>query len=504
MILLPILTIILLSILTRKIIPSLFFGIWLGSTLLNNYNPIVGFLKIFDNHIIPSLSQEWNVTVILYGGAFGGFLSLLQKTDAFFAFAKFFTKKVKNEISAQLAAMAIGLFAFFDDYFSCLVTGSVMRPITDKLQIAREKLAYIVDTTAAPICLLVPFSTWVIYIVGLIGQENNYKSLSYITYLKTIPYNIYPIIALFCLFFFILKKKQIGPMKSKNILPIKTQDDIEISNTKKIFYEKNKNIELKSLFIPLGIFFISFISVFLYSADVWKENSFNFASILQKSKAAYSFLISSVIAAMSTLFLGVFKKKFNFSIGFNYYIDGIKSMVRTYLILLLAWSMSSVTKQLQVADFLSTILQNNIPISFLPLILFLVSSIISFATGTSYGTFAMLIPLALTIASKLNLEVHYILAPILSGGIFGDHSSFFSDTTILTCRATKCDIMSHFFTQLPYCLLTALSAMTGFLFFGLFSNYLLAICASFFSFFIFVTVIEKTTKILKQESFLHE
>ncbi|MBN2479843.1 MAG: hypothetical protein JXA94_06410 [Parachlamydiales bacterium] len=507
MIFLPTLVVIFLAIFTRKIIPSLFIGIWVGATLLNGNNPIMGFLKVFESFIIPSLSKEWNATVILYGGAFGGLISLLQRTGGFFAFAKVFTKKVKTAFSAQLVTMVLGVLTFFDDYFSGLIVGIVMRPITDKLKVAREKLAFIVDSTAAPVCLLVPLSTWVIYIVGLIGQESSDASSSYLTYLKTIPLNLYSIMTLFCTLLFIIKKEQIGSMRKKEkeanllneISAVESKNSKISKDLETISFETDKNRSILNLVVPFLAFFVSFILVFLYSGGYFETHDFTLA--FANAKGAYSILIGSFVAGMSALLLGIIKKHFTFSIGFNYYIDGAKSMIRTYLILLLAWSMSGVIKQMHVADFIASFLKDNLSIVLLPALLFFVSSIIAFATGTSYGTFAILVPLALSFSKKLNIPFEYVLAPVLSGGVFGDHSSFISDTTILTCSSTQCDLMSHFITQLPYTLLIALSSIVGFLVFGVFQGILVSLSAAIISFVFFVFIIEKI-RALKKRVFL--
>jgi len=500
--LIPPIVAIALTITTRKVLPSLFIGIWLGATIINSWNPILGFLALFKSYIIPCLGSEWNATVILYGGAFGGLLSLLQKTGGAFALREFFVKKIRHSMRlAQCYTMLMGMIIFFDDYFSCLTVGLTMRPITDKLKIAREKLAFIVDSTSAPICLLVPLSTWVMYVVGIIGKEVEDSSLivsPYIVYLKTIPINIYALMALTCTAFFCISKRSFGPMRKAEervritgklmrdgAKPPVSEDLNTISDT------DASHPELKNLLIPITILMLLFPILFLYTGGYWEKDGGDLFRAIAKANGAYSVLISVVIAGFSGLLLGIIKKLFTFETGLNHYIDGAKGMIRTYLILILAWSTAAMIKDLGTSYYITSTIMTTFSPSLIPAILFLVSAIISFTTGTSYGTFAIIIPMAIPFATTMSIPLEYIIAPILSGGIFGDHCSPLSDTTILASTGTACDPVDHVITQLPYALLSAISSILGFIALGYYKAPAIALLTALVSFLCTTLIITK-------------
>ncbi|NUM34104.1 MAG: Na+/H+ antiporter NhaC family protein [Candidatus Brocadiae bacterium] len=473
---------ILLAIYTKKIIPSLFLGLWLGSTIVCHGNPFLGFFKLFEDYVVAALASKGNATVLLYGAAFGGFIAILQKTGGAKALGNFFAARAKSSRLAELYAMIFGIFLFFDDYFSCLTVGSVMRPICDKAKVAREKLAFIVDSTAAPICLLVPVSTWVVYVTGLISKEiqtsaNAFSDTSAILiYFKTIPLNFYSILALFGVALLIYKQWSFGPMKKAEDKFRKQENSVYAEEKQ----EKKQEIEPKisNLVFPMMVMFALLPFLFLYTGGYWKGENVEFWQAVGNAKGGLCILISVVVAGGTAIILGKYRGCFSMSQGFETYLDGMQSMYTTYIILILAWALGSLTKDIGTAKYVSSLALKGCPDFLVPALIFVIGTGVSFTTGTSYGTFAILMPIAVPLAYTLGIPVEYAIAAVLSGGIFGDHASPVSDTTILSSTGSGCDLMAHVITQLPYCAMFALCAILAFMILGLFHSILLSLLSS--------------------------
>lgn len=519
--LVPSLVTIALAMITKRMVPSLLLGVLLGATMICDWNPAAGFLKMVESYIIPSIGSPWNATVLLYGAAFGGLIVILQKSGGIYAIAEKFSKIIRTKQRAELGAFILGLFVFVDDYFSCLTVGTVMRPICDKLKVAREKLSFLVDTTAAPVCLLVPISTWVVYVVGLIGQEiDKYPEKladrnPFMVYLSTIPLNFYAILALVATLWILVTKISLGAMRKAeertettgqlwrpdSSLPA-SQDITELAPPPGI------TAKLSQIIIPFVVMFIVLAFMFLYTGGYWnkenivtkrdklqevgapvvvrtiektdttvveqqqnltesrrvihEKNPRGIAEAIGNSKSAFSILIAVLAAGICALIMGTANRFFTLGQGMDHYITGMKGMYGTAIILVLAWSMSSVTKDLGTAKYVESCFKESISPAWVPALLFIFGCIISFATGTSYGTFAILIPLAVPLAVQMNLPIEYTIAAVFSGGVFGDHASPVSDTTILSSASSVCDLMDHTMTQLPYTLIFAVATVLAF------------------------------------------
>ncbi|MDD5089509.1 MAG: Na+/H+ antiporter NhaC family protein [Candidatus Wallbacteria bacterium] len=477
--LLPALTAIVLAITTRKVLPSLFFGVWLGAAQICDWNPFLGFLKLFEGYIVPSLGSKWNATVILYGAAFGGLIALVQKTGGALALGEFFARKARTSRMAQFYTSLFGVAIFFDDYFNCLTIGAVMRPICDRLKVAREKLAFILDSTAAPVCLLVPVSTWVVYVMGLIGKELEAGVAAgespYLLYLKTIPLNFYSWAALLGTLAIVLTGVSFGPMRKAEERVEKTGKLLRDGALPPVSADLTglKPVEgvtprISDVVLPIGVMLAVLPFMFLYTGGYFK-GGVGFVKAIGDSKGALSILISAVVGGASAMILGCARRSFTLNQAMDFYIEGMKGMFVTYMILILAWAIGSVTKDLGTAKYVSSLVVKTMTPSMVPLVIFLFGAAISFTTGTSYGTFAILTPIAIPVAISMGLPVEHCMAAVLSGGIFGDHCSPVSDTTILSSTGAACDHMDHVVTQMPYALLFASAAIIGFAVLG-FSN----------------------------------
>lgn len=472
--LLPPLVAIILALRWRKVIPALFLGIWIASTMVYDFNPLLGFYKVFEEFLIPSLGSKWNATVIMYAAAFGGLIAILQKTGGAHAVAEAIAKRVKSSTGAQLATWLFGILIFFEDYFNALTVGTVMRPISDKVRISREKLAYIVDSTSAPICLLVPVSTWVVYIMGLIGKEFEKAAITqspYLAYIKTIPYNIYAILALLMVGIIILSKIEYGPMAKAELRARETgkvlADNHVPPSSKEITDARPKEgIELRisSMLIPLLTLLVLIPPLFLWTGGYQWGGSI--VETVGNASGSKSILVAAAVAGIVGIILGIKRRIFDLNEGLETYVDGIKGMVLSYIILILAWAIGDATAAVGTADYLVQLAQGVLSPQLLPAITFLAGCAIAFTTGTSYGTFAILIPIAIPVALGMNVSIFPVMAAVMSGGIFGDHCSPISDTTILSSTGASCDHVAHVETQLPYAITGGFSSLISFLIIG--------------------------------------
>jgi len=466
--LLPPLLAILLALATRNVIPALFCGVWLGATMLAGYNPAAGLYNSFSDFIVPSIGDEWNATVLIYCGLFGVLISVLQRTGGAHAIARAISRKVSTARGAQGASLGLGMLIFFEDYFNALTVGSVMRPITDRMRVSREKLAYIVDSTSAPMCLLGPVSTWVVFVMGLIGTQLAQMGISgseYLIYLASIPLNFYAWLALGMIFFIVITQWDFGPMARAERRARETGKLMEDgakppSDTEAMeLHAPVDTAKKRNMLVPIAVLLAMIPPLFLWTGN-YPEN--DLVTAVGNADGGQSILIATLIAVMVGLGLGMSQRLFDFREAMDIVVEGIKSMTLVYIILALAWSIGSVTSELGTADYLVTLTEANIPTTLVPVLLFLIGALVAFTTGTSYGTFAIMIPIAMPVAAAMDLPMALAIASVLSGGIFGDHCSPISDTTILSSAGSSCDHIDHVRTQLPYAITAGVAAIVAF------------------------------------------
>lgn len=482
----PPLVAIILAFITKNVILSLFIGVFSGTFLLqlNGFNVgsafVGGFLDII-NRIIESLSDPWNAGIILQCLTIGGLIALISKMGGARAIAESLAKRAKSPTSAQLITWLMGLFIFFDDYANSLIVGPIMRPITDKMKISREKLSFIVDATAAPIAGIALISTWVGLEISLIrdgylsiGQEVN----AYGIFISTIPYRFYNILMLLFVVITAVLVKEFGPML-KAERRARTTGKVMADSSKSAAFSEDKSLEPKegiklsiwNAIIPIGILIVFAFVGFYFNGyqvimagedaaliELLQNSPFSFVSIREtfgNSDASIVLFQAALFASIVAVVMAVAQKILTVSEALDTWVDGMKSLVITGVILLLAWSLSSVIKELGTAAFLVSALSSTIPKFLLPSIIFILGSIISFATGTSYGTMGILMPLAIPLAHAISPDATFIVAnvgAVLTGAIFGDHCSPISDTTILSSMGSGCDHIDHVKTQLWYSL----------------------------------------------------
>jgi len=479
----PPLIAILLALLIRHVLVSLAAGIYIGAIFLYDFNPVIAFLRFADTIILKSLTNPDHMFIIVFTLLIGGVVGVISSNGGTADLAKVITKYARTAKSGMVASWVMGIAIFFDDYANSLIIGNMMRPITDKLRISREKLAYIVDSTAAPIASIVIISTWIGYELGLIGEglrsigstENAYD-----VFLNTIPFRFYPIAALFFVFIVSYFQRDFGPMfkaeKRARTTGRLTETDEPLED-KKIETEKMSITKKSKWFngaIPILIILFGTIAGLIYTGinDLKEIGGLQFTlqNIISHSDSYSSLLWASFAASIVAIVMSIWEKLLSLTKAMEAWFQGIQSMLFAALILVFAWGISSITNDLKTADYLISILSNSIDPRYLPVLVFLVCALISFATGTSWGTMAIVMPIVIPLAHKISvisglsavdsrLIIHGVISSVLTGSVFGDHCSPIADTTILSSLASKCNHIDHVRTQLPYAILIAVVCM---------------------------------------------
>lgn len=477
---LPPLLAIVLAFVTKQVLLSLFLGVFIGVTMLNGWNPLTGFLRTLDTYIVGSLADSWDAAIIIFLLAIGGMVGVINKMGGTIAVAESLGKKVKNPLTAQLYTYILGLLVFFDDYANTLIVGPTMRPLIDKNKISKEKFSFLIDSTAAPITGLALISTWVGYEIGVIrkayqnvGIDANY----YGVFLKTIPYSFYCIFALIFVLLLIIFQKDYGPMyeaeKRARMTGKLVADGAKPMTSDEITkMEIRKDIKLKisNAVVPiLTLIIVAFIGLWYNGYTLLESpvNPFTLEGMRECFGAADSSIVllwASMTSTIVAIAMGAFQKIFTIGEAFDAWVNGAKSMLMACMILVLAWSLGSVTADVNAAEFLVSKIPENFPFAILPVIIFFISAIISFATGTAWGTMSIVILLAVPMANEFVKNggdpamMNIILGTVLSGAIFGDHCSPISDTTIMSSMASGSDHLDHVKTQAPYALTVAVIA----------------------------------------------
>ena len=491
-----------LAFITKNVVISLFIGTLSGCFLLQitGSNPFMAIIQAFLDFVqraLNSLADPWNAGIVLQVMVIGGVISLVSKMGGAKAIAESLAKKAKTPRSAQLITWFLGVLVFFDDYANSLIVGPIMKPVADKMKISRERLSFIIDATAAPIAGIMIVSTWIGLEVGLIkdgftliGQEVD----AFGVFLSTIPYRFYNILILIFVVATSLLLRDFGPMRKAEINARKgyiSDASKEITLDKDVEDEmapkEGVKLSVWNAIIPIGALMISALISFYYSGytaimggeDVVLQNLMttspaSFTAIREAfsaSDASVALFQSALFASIVAIFMAVCKKIFTFSEAVEVWIDGMKGLIITGVILILAWSLSSVIKELGTAAYLVKLLSSSIPQFLLPSIIFILGAVISFATGTAYGTMGILMPLAIPLSYSISPEMGYVIvgtSAVLTGAIFGDHCSPISDTTIMSSMGAGCGHISHVRTQMPYALsVAAITILFGYIPVGL-------------------------------------
>ena len=480
----PPLLAILLALIFRQVILSLILGVYVGAVFVYDYNPLTGFLRLIDKYTIEAISDVSHIQIIVFTLLFGGVIGLISKSGGTRGIANVITKFAKNQRSTMISSWLSGLIIFFDDYANTLIVGNLMRPVTDKMKISREKLSFIVDATAAPVASVFVISSWIGYEVGLIQDGLNMIGSSenaYATFLATIPFRFYPIMMLVFVFFIAYFRRDFGPMlkaERRTIESGKVTADAnntvkDLSESSELFGNEDKAKWYNGLVPILVIIFGTILGLYITGLNSVKEMGladYGLREIISNSDSYLSLLWSSFAACGVAAVMILLQKIMNLHDTIDAWFLGIRSMLLAIIILTLAWSIGAITQEMKTADYIISIMSDSISPHFLPVLVFLVCAITSFATGTSWGTMAIMMPIVIPLSYSVStlyglsavestIILHGVISSVLAGCVFGDHCSPISDTTILSSMASGCNHVDHVRTQLPYALAVAFVCM---------------------------------------------
>ena len=443
--LLPPIIAIVLALITKEVYSSLFIGIVVGGLFYANFNFEVAINHIFADGMIGVLSDEWNLGILIFLVMLGAMVSLMNKAGGSAAFGEFAAKHIKTKAGAQLATVLLGGLIFVDDYFNCLTVGSVMKPVTDKHKISREKLAYLIDATAAPVCIIAPISSWAAAVTGFVEGEDGLD-----LFVKAIPYNFYALLTIFMLIVAVLLKVEFGPMKAKEVLAEKAAaKETEIAERK----TKGKVIDLV---FPIVVLITSCVIGMIYTGGFFEGNSIQVA--FSESDASLGLVLGSFCALIITLIFYLVRRILNIKECMECIPEGFKAMVPAILILTFAWTLKAMTDSLGAAVYVENLVKGSAEsfMSLLPAIIFVIACFLAFATGTSWGTFGILIPIVVGVFANTDYTLMIIsISACMAGAVCGDHCSPISDTTIMASAGADCDHVAHVSTQLPYAIFVA-------------------------------------------------
>ena len=442
-----------LALITKEVYSSLFLGILSGALLYSGYNLEGTLNHVFVDGIIHVLSDAWNVGILCFLVILGMMVQLMNKTGGSRAFGEWTEKHIKSRKGSMLATIALGCLIFIDDYFNCLTVGSVMRPVTDKHRISRAKLAYLIDTTAAPVCIIAPISSWAAAVSGFVEGENGMK-----LFIKTIPYNFYALLSLFMLVFLVLLSVDFGPMKLHEDNAVEKGD---IYTTEERPYgeateEEGRKGHILDMLVPIFSLIFFCIVGMIYSGGFF--TGADFVTAFSQSDASIGLVLGSFAALVVTLFYYFGRNALSFNEGMDCLPEGFKQMVPAILILTFAWSLKAMTDSLGAKEFVAALVKSSAgsALSFLPVFIFFIAIGLAFATGTSWGTFGILIPIVVAIFQGVDANMMTLsMSACMAGAVCGDHCSPISDTTIMSSAGAQSVHINHVQTQLPYALLVA-------------------------------------------------
>lgn len=480
-----------LAICTRRVLLSLGIGIVSGAVLLNDFS-FSGTSSYLSSLFIGIFVDDgginvWSMSIVLFLLFLGMITALLTLSGGTSAFAQWAATRVKSKRGAKLLAASLGIFIFIDDYFNSLAVGAISRPVTDRFHVSRAKLAYILDSTAAPVCVITPISSWGAYIITVISGiliSQGVTDLSPLTaFVYMIPMNFYAIFTLLMVFAVSYFQIDVGTMRRFEYQASigrsleDTQRSSRVLGDELDITESTKG-RVSDLIVPLVVLIIATIFWMFYSgAEVLKENNdaFSLIGALENTNVGMSLLYGSGIGLFAALFTVLKKDIPTFEIGKTLWI-GAKSMFGAVFILFFAWGIGSVIGDMSTGKYLSTLVQGNLPPELLPVIIFLISGIMAFSTGTSWGTFGIMLPIAGDLAGATDiLMLLPMMSAVLAGAVFGDHCSPISDTTILSSTGARCDHIDHVSSQFPYAIAGAFVAAIAYLVLGMSNSVILSL-----------------------------
>jgi len=460
--LVPPLLAIVLALVTKEVYSSLFIGVAMGALLYTGFHPWNAFVALFD-----IMKNSMNLNILIFDVLLGMIIVLMSKSGGSAAYGKWAGNKIKSKKSAMLATTGLGVLIFVDDYFNCLTVGSVMRPVTDRFKVSRAKLAYIIDATAAPVCIIAPISSWAAAVNSYVPEDAGISGFQ--LFLRTIPYNLYAILTLLMVFTIILTGLDFGLMKKheKNAAAgdLFTSGGEEFDQVKE--EEISSNGKVIDLVLPVLVLIGTAIGAMIYTGFL--GGATDVVTAFSGCDAETSLIFATLITVMFMLALYLPRKVITFKGFMDSFVEGFKMMIPAIGILIFAWSLKGMGDALEIASFVENLVGSNASASvLLPAILFLVAIFLSFSTGTSWGTFAILVPIAIAMFPGTdNMQMMIIaVASVLSGAVCGDHVSPISDTTVMSSAGAQSNHINHVTTQMQYAVVVAVVSAIGYVIAG--------------------------------------
>lgn len=452
--LLPPLVAIILALITKEVYSSLFVGIVVGALLYSGFKFEGTVTQIFEGGIIKVLSDSYNVGILIFLVILGSVVCMMNKAGGSAAFGRWASQKIHTRVGAELAAIILGILIFIDDYFNCLTVGSVMRPVTDRHHVSRAKFAYLIDATAAPVCIIAPISSWAAAVSGFVEGQDGLA-----IFVRTIPYNFYAILTIVMMVGMVLMKTEFGAMKTHEINAL--NGDLYTTSARP--YENatddetpNPRGKVIDLVIPIVVLVICCVISMIYTGGFFSGT--DFVTAFSQSDASTGLAMGSAFGLVLAIIFYMVRRVINFRDCMACIPEGFKAMVPAIMILTFAWTLKAMTDSLGAAVFVEESMRSvagGIEV-ILPAIIFLVGCGLAFATGTSWGTFGILIPIVVAVFEKSSPEMMIIsMSACMAGAVCGDHCSPISDTTIMASAGAQCDHVTHVSTQLPYAIVAA-------------------------------------------------
>ena len=461
--LVPPLLAIVLAFVTKEVYSSLFLGVAVGALLYGGFHPWQSFVSFFD-----IMKNSMNLNILIFDVLLGMIIVLMAKSGGSAAYGKWAGERIKSKKSALLATTGLGMLIFVDDYFNCLTVGSVMRPVTDRYKVSRAKLAYIIDATAAPVCIIAPISSWAAAVNSYVPEDAGISGFQ--LFLRTIPYNLYAILTLVMVLYMTITAFDFGLMKKHEENAAK--GDLFTSGGEEFEQvaqeEVNPNGKVMDLILPVAVLIISAIGAMIYTG--YLGGATNLITAFSGCDAETSLIFATMVTILFMLFLYLPRKVVTFKGFMDSLAEGFKLMVPAVTILIFAWSLKGVGDALGLADFVGHVVGDNASASiFIPAVLFIAAVFLSFSTGTSWGTFAILVPIATALFSGgADLEMMIVsVSAVLAGAVCGDHISPISDTTVMSSAGAQSNHINHVSTQMQYALVVMIVSLIGYLLAGI-------------------------------------
>lgn len=469
---------ILLALITKEVYSSLFVGILFGGLIYSNFSFEGTMTHTLQDGFVASISDSYNIGIIIFLVLLGALVAMMNKAGGSRAFGRWTAKHIKSRVGAQLATILLGVLIFIDDYFNCLTVGSVMRPVADKHKLSRAKLSYLIDATAAPICIIAPISSWAAAVAGFAKGAGATSGMS--LFVSAIPYNFYAILTIIMMVFLAITKFDFGPMKKHENNAI--NGDIFTTGEEEMVEEEvadNPRGKVIDLVVPVIVLIIFCVLGMIYSGGFFAtgDDKNGFIKAFSESDASVGLVIGSFAAIIFTVIFYLCRRVLKFKECMDSIPQGFKAMVPAILILCCAWTLKTMTDSLGAKMFISRLVEGSAGAFalLLPAIIFIIAVGLSFATGTSWGTFGILIPIVLSLGLADGEMTIISISACMAGAVCGDHCSPISDTTIMASAGAQCKHINHVSTQLPYALTVAGVTFVAYIIAALVKSWLIAL-----------------------------